>query len=117
MGTGQFYVIGSCEGGGALHHEMAHGLYATNAEYRQRTDSILSRLPGSARAAMCEALLKMGYCSDEEILTDEIQAYAAGGDDLAGLCIKDKDCAAVRQEIQLVFRFHAGLHDQPYASP
>merc|ERR1740116_531798 len=38
---GDYYVIGTCEEAEALHHEMAHGLYATSAAYREEVLRLL----------------------------------------------------------------------------
>lgn len=80
----RFYVIGSGLGqSNTLRHEIAHGLYFTSAGYRVAADRILSeKLSPEEHDALRTTLLGMGYCDDEEILTDEMQAYLSSGDDL-----------------------------------
>jgi len=109
-GDADFYVIGTCEDAEALHHEMAHGLYATNATYRRRVQYHLESLTQQQTAAMRRRLLDMGYPDDEDILSDEFQAYMAGGDELCN------GVSAVRADIQQTFRFHANIHVTPYSS-
>jgi len=106
---GEYYVIGTCEEQGALHHEMAHALYALSADYHTQVRELLAKVSEQDKDAMCTRLMDMGYCSDEEILLDEMQAYMAGGDDLVGSCVE------IRQEIQQTFRFFAKVDSTPYS--
>ncbi|CAJ1402923.1 unnamed protein product [Effrenium voratum] len=74
------YLIGSCEKDlEVLHHEMAHGLYATNETYRTAVLQQLRRLPPKRTEASKRQLLKMGYVDDIQILEDEMQAYMVEG--------------------------------------
>lgn len=107
-----YYVIGSCEESDALHHEMAHGLYATCQAYRQQVQVALAMVSVHDRAVMRTKLLEMGYCEDEEILEDEMQAYMAGGADIGG-----DACIHIREKVESIFKLFAGVERGcPYAS-
>jgi len=108
--TSDYYVIGTCEDEGALHHEMAHGLYSTNEVYRRKVRGLIEQLDGHQRETMRRKLLDMGYVDDVDILEDEFQAYMAGGDKLC------EGCDAVAQGVRGAFHFHARLHPGPYAA-
>jgi len=113
--SGEYYVIGTCEDMGALDHEMAHGLYAVNEAYRQEVQALLARVSKPDKSAMRRKLLDMGYCDDESILLDEMQAYMAGGEDL--LFGASPECAAIQEEIRRTLCLFAGIHNTPYSSP
>ena len=62
-----FYVIGTCENDrSTLHHEMAHGLYTTNLDYRASVAEEISRLPKARYDASRRVLLGMGYVDDPD---------------------------------------------------
>lgn len=55
------YVIGSCEKDvKTLQHELAHGLYATNASYQRQAQQCLTELPKGRVDASRRVLLKLG---------------------------------------------------------
>ena len=58
-------------------HEIAHGLYFTNAKYRKDMDKLVRALPLSKRGVIEECLRDMGYGGN--VMVDEIQAYLATG--------------------------------------
>lgn len=77
-----FYVIGSTgtKDVQTLHHELAHGLYGTNASYKEAALAILEQISEEEKAVMCSRLVELGYAKDEpEILVDEMQAYLVEG--------------------------------------
>ena len=75
---GRFYLIGTdLSDGGLLDHEMAHGLYYTNLDYRKQIDSIITRMTPSMHKKVADSLLDMGY--NQRVIDDEIQAYIATG--------------------------------------
>ena len=71
-----FYVIGTA-GPAALEHEMGHGLFTTNANYRREILRVLSPLDVTP---LREVLLRKGYT--EHVVMDEIHAYFVEGGDL-----------------------------------
>eukprot|EP00928_Gymnodinium_smaydae_P042444 TRINITY_DN2857_c1_g1_i1.p1 TRINITY_DN2857_c1_g1~~TRINITY_DN2857_c1_g1_i1.p1 ORF type:complete len:399 (-),score=66.83 TRINITY_DN2857_c1_g1_i1:90-1286(-) len=98
----KYYVIGTCEDAEALHHEMAHGLYHTNDDYRQAVLQVLDGLTSEQKETMREKLLGLGYCDDVDILQDEMQAYMVGGDVLCEGCVEAAD------SINATFSFYRG---------
>jgi len=76
-----FYLIGTSEEAGAekdvLDHEIAHGFYATNEEYRADMDKLLDEFPKAKFKKASEILIKMTY--HPRVAADEIHAYSATG--------------------------------------
>jgi len=62
-----------------MDHEVAHGLYYTNKEYRERCDSLISEMKKADYKKMKKVLIKIGYADDVKIIDDEIQAYMSTG--------------------------------------
>lgn len=54
-------------------HEVCHGLYYTNKEYRESMDEITKSISKSYWEKFKDNLLEMGYTT--EVVNDEIQAY------------------------------------------
>ncbi len=71
-----FYIIGvhreTKEANQLLKHEIAHGLFYTNDNYRFEVQQILSQF--DIKAIKEELRLKAGY--HEEVLEDEVHAYS-----------------------------------------
>lgn len=68
------YIIGAESlKGSTFDHEMAHGLYYVDVEYRNSMDEITKSVPKASMAAFKKNLAKIGYCSS--VFKDEIQAY------------------------------------------
>ncbi|CAL1163465.1 unnamed protein product [Cladocopium goreaui] len=81
------YVIGSCEKDlQTLQHELAHGLYGTNENYREAVAQSLAKLPPRRWEASRRVLLDLGYVDDKVILEDEMQAYM-----IEGQCLYEED--------------------------
>jgi len=75
-----WYLIGvddikSC----IMDHEIAHGLYYTNEEYREDMTNIILRIKPSHYNKLKKALVKVGYADDKNIIDDEIQAFMSTG--------------------------------------
>jgi hypothetical protein len=75
----KFYIIGVVEGNGALEHEIAHGLFYLNDEYRKAATKLVKEMEPSLRAEMEAYLHKVGY--NPKVYTDETQANMATTDD------------------------------------
>ena len=60
-----------------MDHELAHGLYHVNLEYKTSTYELVLNLPKKIYEGMERILLDMGYCDD--VVCDEIQAYMSTG--------------------------------------
>lgn len=75
-----WYLIGaSSKDKGTMNHEIAHGLYYTNKEYKLRMMYQLSLIPKKTMDKIDKKLIKMGYVNDRKILDDEAQAFLSTG--------------------------------------
>lgn len=75
-----WYLIGaSSKDLRTLDHEIAHGLYYTNREYKMRMLYQLSLIPKKIMDKIDKKLIKMGYVNDRKILDDEAQAFLSTG--------------------------------------
>ncbi len=75
-----WYLIGaSSKDLKTMNHEIAHGLFASNREYKLTMLYQLSLLPEKIRNKIYEKLIKMGYANDKKILDDEAQAFLSTG--------------------------------------
>ena len=75
-----WYLIGaSSKDLKTMDHEIAHGLFFTNREYRMRMLYLLSLIPKKTMDKMDKKLIKMGYVNDRKILDDEAQAFLSTG--------------------------------------
>ena len=75
-----WYLIGaSSKDLKTLDHEIAHGLYFTNKEYKTRMLYQLSLIPKKTMDKIDKKLIKMGYVNDRKILDDEAQAFLSTG--------------------------------------
>jgi hypothetical protein len=74
------YVIGcgstNCD---TFKHEVCHGLYYTNKDYKKQMDALTKGLPKKYYDKFKENILEMGYAS--KVVDDEIQAYLQYGYD------------------------------------
>ena len=74
------YVIGCgstiCD---TFKHELCHGLYFTNKDYKKQMDALTKGLPKKYYSQFKKNLLEMGYAS--KVVDDEIQAYLQYGCD------------------------------------
>jgi hypothetical protein len=74
----KYYLLGvDSFDGRTMDHELAHGLYHVNTEYKISTYGLVLGLPKNIFESMERILLDMGYCDD--VVCDEIQAYMSTG--------------------------------------
>ena len=103
----KFYVIGSFgEKQESLNHEVAHGLYYTQPEYKAKVLEVLSNMDPEDRSNLTVALLAMGY--DQSVLDDEIQAYVV--DDMEWLSqhkIEGKGFVELHRQLREIFDRYA----------
>lgn len=78
--AGKWYLIGADSfSSSTMDHEIAHGLYYTNDEYKEKCDFLISKIKKSDYNGMKKQLIKIGYADDKKIIDDEIQAYMSTG--------------------------------------
>jgi hypothetical protein len=76
---GKFYIIGVVKGNGALEHEIAHGLFYLNLDYRKASTKLVKEMDPALRAEMEAYLHNVGYTP--QVYIDETQANMATTDD------------------------------------
>lgn len=67
-----FYLIATC-GKDSLDHEVAHGFYHLDKNFRKEMDALTDKLPD--KGSLIIELVKLGYSMD--VMDDEIQAFLA----------------------------------------
>ena len=73
-----FYLLGiDSLDSDILNHEMAHGMYYTDSDYKIAMDEITESIPADSYAALKKIILDMGY--GDNVVDDEIQAYMSTG--------------------------------------
>lgn len=71
-----FYVIATYNGDvQTLDHEVAHGLYYLNKDYKREADKLVKNMKKVVKVTITEKLLEWGY--GKSVLTDELNAYMA----------------------------------------
>jgi len=74
------YMIGAgSTDGDTFQHEVCHGLYATNKQYKELVDEVTETIEWQDYLEFEKNLLDMGYTA--AVIPDEIQAYLAFGHD------------------------------------
>lgn len=75
-----WYLIGaSSKDKGTTNHEIAHGLYFTNEEYKKNVTKLIKNIKPIHYEKLKKKLVKMGYVDDKKIIDDEIQAFMSTG--------------------------------------
>jgi hypothetical protein len=75
-----WYLIGaSSKDKGTTNHEIAHGLYFTNKEYKKNVTYLINNIKPNHYDKLKKKLMKMGYVDDKKIIDDEIQAFMSTG--------------------------------------
>ena len=75
-----WYLIGaSSKDLKTMDHEIAHGLYFTNKDYRKNANKLISEIKPKDYEKSKKILIKMGYVGDKKIIDDEIQAFMSTG--------------------------------------
>lgn len=62
-----------------MDHEIAHGLYYTNNNYKKYCDYLISEIKPKHYEKLRKKLVKMGYVNEKKIIDDEIQAFMSTG--------------------------------------
>ena len=75
-----WYLIGAnSKDKGTTNHEIAHGLYFTNKEYKNNVTYLIKNIKLPHYTKLKKILMKMGYVGDKKIIDDEIQAFMSTG--------------------------------------
>jgi hypothetical protein len=75
-----WYLIGSSSKDlKTMDHEIAHGLYYTNKQYKSDVTKLIKNIRPSHYEKLKKKLMKMGYVNDKKIIDDEIQAFMSTG--------------------------------------
>ncbi len=81
-----FYIIGVVEKDkSTMKHEVAHGLYYLNKEYKKEMNKLLKRMPKGMKKMAKKYLLSIGYCN--AVIKDELHAYFSTGIRRGMICI------------------------------
>lgn len=78
--TDNFYLIGihsTDKDDDTRRHEIAHGLFWTNAEYKKKMSVLVGLLPKKVKNHLTKILRKWGY--SKHVFIDEIHAYMTTG--------------------------------------
>ena len=73
----KFALIGTSGHGQSTKHEVAHGIFYINDEYREKAIELVASLPKEVSKKINCTLKKMGYNVD--VLVDETNAYLSTG--------------------------------------
>lgn len=75
-----FYLIGADSANSStMRHEIAHGFYWTNPEYKKNCTELIKGVKRSVYETVKRVLVKIGYANDKNIIDDELQAYFSTG--------------------------------------
>jgi len=73
-----FYLLGvDSLDSDLLEHEMAHGMYFTDPDYKLSMDEITESLPRKTYSSLRKVIINLGY--NNIVVNDEIQAYMSTG--------------------------------------
>ncbi len=98
------YIIGAdSTESDTFDHEICHGLYATNKEYKTLVDEITETIEWQDYLKFEKNLLDMGYTA--AVIPDEIQAYLTSGWEYAKFSkgVSKKKCKQLNKEYRKVF--------------
>jgi hypothetical protein len=75
-----WYLIGaSSKDLKTMDHEIAHGIYFTNSEYKKSVTKLIKKIKPTHYEKLKKKLIKMGYVNDKKIIDDEINAFMSTG--------------------------------------
>jgi hypothetical protein len=75
-----WYLIGaSSKDLETMDHEIAHGIYFTNNEYKKSVTKLIKKIKPTHYDKLKKKLIKMGYVDDKKIINDEINAFMSTG--------------------------------------
>ncbi len=98
------YIIGAdSTESDTFEHEICHGLYATNKEYKLLVDEVTETISTKDYLTFKNNLIKMGYTNG--VIDDEIQAYLSTNYEYTKFSkgVSKKVCKQLHKEYQKVF--------------
>ena len=104
VGNGTAYIIGApTTEDETFEHEVCHGLYATNKEYKGLVDEITETIEWQDYLKFEGNLLDMGYTA--AVIPDEIQAYLSTNYEYTKFSkgVSKKKCKSLHTEYKKVF--------------
>lgn len=106
---GKFYLLGYAKKSADVKkHEIAHGLFYTNREYKKEVIQALLGLPNETKNLMVGYLLKIGYHG--AVVIDELHAWALTEKDyLKKKKIWNKDLTKLNKILQEIFYRYSDL--------
>jgi hypothetical protein len=104
------YIIGadSMESD-TFEHEICHGLYTTNKEYRELVDEVTISIPFKEYQIFRKNLLDMGY--NGIVIDDEIQAYLSTNYDYSKFSkgVGRKLCKELHKQYNQIFKLYENI--------
>jgi hypothetical protein len=104
------YIIGAdSTESDTFEHEICHGLYATNKEYKQLVDEVTIAIPFKDYQTFRKNLLKMGY--NGIVIDDEIQAYLSTNYDYSKFSkgVSRKLCKELHKQYKQIFNLYENI--------
>ena len=104
------YIIGApSTDDDTFEHEVCHGLYATNKEYKELVDEVTMTIPFKDYQAFRKNLLKMGY--NGIVIDDEIQAYLSTNYDYSKFSkgVSRKLCKELHKQYKQIFNRYENI--------
>ena len=101
------YIIGAdSTESDTFEHEICHGLYATNKDYRELVDEVTIAIPLKDYQTFRKNLLKMGY--NGIVIDDEIQAYLSTNYEYSKFSkgVSRKLCKELHKQYKQIFNLY-----------
>ena len=104
------YIIGApSTDDDTFEHEVCHGLYATNKQYRELVDEVTIAIPPKEYKIFRNNLFKMGY--NGIVIDDEIQAYLSTNYDYSKFSkgVSRKLCKELHKQYKQIFNLYENI--------
>ena len=104
------YIIGAPSlDDDTFEHEVCHGLYATNKEYKELVDEVTIAIPFKDYQTFRKNLLKMGY--NGIVIDDEIQAYLSTNYEYSKFSkgVSKKLCKELHKQYKQIFNRYENI--------
>jgi len=104
------YIIGApSTDDDTFEHEVCHGLYATNKQYRELVDEVTIAIPLKEYKLFRKNLMDMGY--NGIVIDDEIQAYLSTNYDYSKFSkgVSRKLCKELHKQYKQIFNLYENI--------